>query len=54
MMCLLLLHHPLWSAGPYHLSWPTVKPSIVSLSMEEHGRPRLHAMGAHPWTTEYR
>lgn len=48
----LLLHHPLCSTGPY-LSWPPMKPSTVTVYMEEHGRPTLHAMGSHPWTTEH-
>lgn len=53
MMCL-LLHHPLRSTGPYHVSGPPVKSSIVTLYMEDHGKPRLQAMGSHPWTTEHR
>lgn len=56
MMGLLLLlhHHRLSSSRPYHLPRTSEKPTIVSLSLEEHGRPRLHAMGAHPCTAEYR
>lgn len=54
MMCLLLLHHPLWSTGPDHLSRPSMQPSTVSLSIEEHGRPWLHAMWAHPLTADHR
>lgn len=53
MMCL-LLHHPLCSTGPHHVPWPPVKPSIVTLYMEDHGRPKLQAMGSNPWTTEHR
>lgn len=54
MMCLLMLHHPLYSNGSYHLVGPSVMSPVVSLAVKEHGGPRLHAMGAHPWTTEHR
>lgn len=53
MMCL-LLHHSLWSNGPDHLSQPPIEPSFVSLSMEQHVRPKLQAMRTHPLTTEHR
>ena len=52
-MRLLRVHHPRSSAGSDHLSRPAVKPSVVSRSVEHHGRPRLHAVGAHPRPAEY-
>lgn len=54
MRLLLLLHHSMCSTGPNHLPGPAVKASVVTLFVEEHGRPRLHAVGAHSWTTEHR
>lgn len=53
MMCL-LLHHSLWSTGSDHLSQPSMQSSTVSLSIEKHGRPWLHAMWAHPLTADHR
>lgn len=43
----LLLHHLMAPSGPYHLSWPDVKPSIVSLSVVQHWAVRLHTLRAH-------
>lgn len=42
----LLLHHLLSSAGPYHLPWPDVKSSVVSLSVVQHWGVSLHTWRA--------
>lgn len=46
-LLLLLLHHRRCSsAGPHHDSWTTLKPAVVSLILEKHGRSDVHAMRA--------
>lgn len=47
VMCL-LLHHLMASTGPYHLSWPNVKSSVVSLAVVKHCGMRVHTLRPHP------